>query len=106
MQFKSQSKVSYMTLGKDTFTDNNGKEVPYDFTKVHIQTDLADDVEAIGKPYIEYKWGLSDNYHEFVRKYGKIGSFEAEITWQNISTGKSSKLVVVDVKPIQTQAKA
>lgn len=106
MQFKTQSKISYMTLGHDVFTNDEGKEVPYDFTKAHIQTPLADDIEGFGAPYIVYKWGTHDNYNNFVSKYGKIGSFDAEVTWQNQSTGTSSKLVVIDIKPVQTQAKA
>lgn len=108
MQFKSLSKVSFMTPSVGVFINEDKKEIPYDSTKVHIQTALSEGSEGFGTPYVEYKWGLSDNYHDFVKKYGELGEFQGEITWQNVSTGKSSKLVVVDVKPVtapQTQPK-
>lgn len=112
MQFKSNTKISFMSLGDDTFKDDNGELIAYDFTKVHIKTDLAESENSFGSPYIEYKWGTSDNYREFIKKYGKLDEFAAEVTWENVASpnGKSSKLFVIDIKPIQaqqsTQAKA
>ena len=92
-----------MSLGDDSFKNDEGEEVAYDFTKVHIKTDLSASEDSFGSPYIEYKWGTSDNYREFVKKYGKPDGFDAEVTWENIASpnGKSSRLVVVDVKPLQ-----
>lgn len=102
MQFKSMTKVSFMALGDDTFKNDEGEVVAYDFTKVHIKTDMSENENSFGSPYIEYKWGTSDNYRYFVEKYGKPNEFDAEITWENVSSpnGKSSKLMVIDVKPL------
>ena len=109
MQFKTTTKVSFMALGDDTFKDDSGEMIAYDFAKVHIKTDLTDNENSFGSPYIEYKWGTSDNYREFTKKYGKPSEFDAEVTWENVASanGKSSKLFVIDIKPLnQPQAKA
>lgn len=107
MQFKSVTKVSFMQLGDDSFTNDDGESVDYDFTKVHIKTDLAENENSFGSPYIEYKWGTSDNYRNFVKKYGTPSEFDAEVTWENIASanGKSSRLMVIDIKPVQQPPK-
>ena len=102
MQFKSQSKVAAMKPSKGFIEESNQA---YDSTKVYIETAFSTDTEGFGTPSIEYNWGTSDNYKEFVAKYGIKEPFNAEITWENQTTGKRSKLVVVDVRPVQSQAK-
>ncbi len=102
MQFKTQSIVKAMKPSKGTL--ENGR--PYDSTKVYIETEFSSDAEGFGSPSIEYNWGLSDNYHDFVQKHRINDSFNAEVTWENQTTGKTSKLVVLDVKPLQAQPKA
>lgn len=99
MQFKTQSIVKAMKPSKGTM--ENGRS--YDSTKVYIETEFSSDAEGFGNPSIEYNWGLSDNYHDFVQKHRIKEAFNAEVTWENQTTGKASKLVVLDVKPIQSQ---
>lgn len=98
MQFKSQAKVAAMKPSKGIIEESKQS---YDSTKVYIETEFSKGVDGFGKPSIEYNWGTSDNYHDFVVKYGIDKPFDAEITWENQTTGKTSKLVVVDVRPVQ-----
>ena len=97
MQFKSQAQVKAMKPSKGEM--ENGRK--YDSTKVYIETEFNSDAEGFGKPSIEYNWGLSDNYYEFVQNTGIREPFDAEITWENQTTGKNARLVVIDVKPIK-----
>lgn len=101
MQFKSQSRVSSIQPSKGEYEGR-----PYDSTKVFVETPLSADALGWGHVTVQYNWGLSDNYDAFMKKYGNDKPFDAEITWENISKGTTSKLVLLDVKPIQTQAKA
>ena len=103
MQFKSQAAVKAMKPSKGVIEES---KQAYDSTKVYIETQFSTGTEGFGSPSIEYNWGTSDNYHAFVSKYGIDKPFDAEITWENQTTGKTSKLVVIDVKPVQTQPKA
>lgn len=104
MQFKSVSRVTSMKPSKGEFEGR-----PYDSTKVFVETGVASDSEGFGYVTVSYNWGLSDNYHDFVRSTGINKPFDAEITWENIVAGNGSKLVLVDLKPVtapQTQPKA
>lgn len=100
MQFKSQSKVAAMKPSKGIIEESKQS---YDSTKVYIETAFSSGTEGFGTPSIEYNWGTSDNYHEFVAKFGIKKPFDAEITWENQTTGKTSRLVVIDVKPLNVQ---
>lgn len=102
MQFKTQSVIKSMKPSKGTL--ENGR--PYDSTKVYIETEFSSDAEGWGNPSIQYNWGLSDNYHDFMRTYGINKEFVGEVTWENQTTGNNSKLVVIDVKPNPPQTKA
>lgn len=98
MQFKSQSVIKAMKPSKGVIEDTGR---PYDSTKVYIETQFSSDAEGWGNPSIQYNWGTSDNYHDFIRKYGIEKEFVGEVTWENQTTGNNSKLVVIDVKPSQ-----
>ena len=97
MQFKTQSIVKAMKPSKGVM--ENGRS--YDSTKVYIETEFSSDAEGWGNPSIQYNWGTSDNYHDFMRTYGITKEFTGEVTWENQTTGNNSKLVVIDVKPNQ-----
>lgn len=101
MQMKSITYVRSMYPSKGEL--DNGRE--YDSTKVHIDTPLTSSKEGFGIPSPQYNWGTSQNYRDFVAKYPQIlkdnKEFEAEITWENQTSGKSAVLVVVDIVPVQ-----
>ncbi|MFK3866864.1 hypothetical protein ACI2IV_00060 [Psychrobacter faecalis] len=98
MQFKTQSVIKAMKPSKGVIEDTGR---PYDSTKVYIETQFSSDAEGWGNPSIQYNWGTSDNYHDFMRTYGITKEFTGEVTWENQTTGNNSKLVVIDVKPNQ-----
>lgn len=100
MQMKSIATVRAMYPSKGTM--ENGKE--YDNTKVHIDTPLTGNKEGFGVPSPQMNWGTSQNYKDFTEKYPNIKqAFEAEITWENQTSGKTAVLVVVDIVPVQAQ---
>lgn len=100
MQFKTESVVTAMYPSQGTLENGNS----YDSTKVHIETDLSSDKEGFGKPSIQYNWGTSANYYDFIRKNPNIkDKFEAVITFENVTTGKTSSLKVIDIQPKQNK---
>lgn len=103
MQFKSIARVTAMKASKGTIEETKQS---FDSTKVYIETGMSDAIDAFGHATIAYNWGLSDNYHNFVKEYGINKPFDAEITFENITNGGTSKLVLVDLKPVQTDVKS
>lgn len=101
MQMQSVTMVRAMYPSKGTL--DNGRV--YDNTKVHIDTPLTDTKEGFGVPSPQYNWGTSQNYHDFVAKYPNIAKdnkeFEATITWELQTSGKSGAFAVVDIVPVQ-----
>lgn len=102
MQFKNEVTVTAMKPSKGEY---EGK--PYDSTRVYIKTGFDDNAEGFGKPSIEYKWGLSQNYYDFINKYNhltKLDEFQAIAMWENVVVGKSSQLLLLNIEPIEKKA--
>ena len=101
MQMQSVTIVRSMYPSAGTL--ENGRA--YDSTKVHIDTPLTDSKEGFGTPSPQYNWGTSQNYHDFVAKHPHIlkdnKEFEATITWELQTSGKTGSFAVVDIVPVQ-----
>lgn len=82
-------------------TMQDGK--PYDSTKIYVQTAMNDSVDTVGFAVTEYNWGDSNNFYK-IRDL--TYPFQADITIDLVTNGKSSKLVVLDVEPITKPTKA
>ncbi len=99
MQMQSITNVRAMYPSKGVLENGN----QYDSTKVHIDTPLKGAKEGFGVPSPQYNWGTSQNYHDFVKKYPQLlkdnKEFEATITWELQTTGKSGSFIVVDIVP-------
>lgn len=102
MQMQSVTFVRSMYPSKGVIESNG---MPFDNTKVHIDTPLTSNKEGFGIPSPQMNWGTSENYHTFIAKYPQIlkdnKEFEATITWENQTSGKTAVLVVVDIVPFQ-----
>lgn len=75
---------------------------PYDSTKIYVQTKMnSDGGEMVGFATTEYNWGLSDNFDKIsAHKF----PMQADVDMELVTSGKGSKIVVLDVNPIQVQA--
>jgi len=76
----------------------------YDSTKVYVQAMLDPTTgDGAGFATAEYPWGTSQNF-------AKIASlqypFKAEITLELVTTGKSSRHILMDLVPIANPSKA
>jgi len=78
--------------------------VKYDSTKFYIDTDLDDRTgNAKGKATTEYGMGTSDEY----TLYEKLPMpFKAMGTFSQVTTGKVTKIVLEELKPIAAAPKA
>ena len=100
MQFKSESVVTALYPSQGEL--DNG--TCYDSTKAHIETELSSTKEGFGKPSVQYNWGTSQNYRDFISRYPHIkDKFDAVITWENQTTGKNATLAVIDIQPKQAK---
>lgn len=91
MQFKTTMTV----LGaKSSKGDYQGK--PYDSTTVFYKADLQEGDNFAGEVGEQIKWGTSENFK-------KIKDLEfplnAEVTLEQVSNGKNSTLIILDLVP-------
>lgn len=91
MQFKS----TMVVLGaKSSKGEYQGK--PYDSTTIFYKADLQDGDNFVGEVGEFIKWGTSANFE-------KIKNLEfplvADVTMEQVSNGKSSMLVLLDLVP-------
>lgn len=70
----------------------------YDSTKVYVQTSMdLNNQDMVGFSTAEYTWGKSDNFEKIKDlKY----PFEAEIHFEVVTSGKSLKMIVLDIVPV------
>lgn len=89
-----------ITGAKASSGDFEGRS--YDSTKVYIQTRMnPDSGDMAGFATTEYNWGPSDNFKKIRdQKY----PFKALVEMDLVTSGKSSKMVVIDVQPISPKA--
>lgn len=92
MQFQSKVKV----LGASMFKDSVDGTA-YDFTKLFIEMPLDESTgRAKGFSSQEIRWGLSD---EFAKISHLPFPFEAEVTIELVTSGKSQKQRVISLVP-------
>ena len=71
---------------------------PYDSTKIYVQTRMDPTKGTmIGTVTEQYDWGLSTNFD--ILKNLKF-PIQANVEFEQASSGKSSKTIVMDVQPI------
>lgn len=98
MKFQTQVTVIGMKRSKGQL--ENGQL--YDSTKVYALTDLDDSKgDAKGQFGAEFNMGTSEEY----AKYSGLGfPFQASAEMEIIGNGKTSKTVMVSLKPVTTKA--
>lgn len=70
----------------------------YDSTKIYLQTKMnSEQGEMVGFATEEYNWGDSSNYAKLKDLDFPIS---AEVDLELVTSGKLSKMIVLDVKPI------
>lgn len=91
MQFKSQMVVMGAKSSKGDY-----QGVAYDKTIIYYKADLQDGDNFVGEIGEEIRWGTSANFE-------KIKNLEfplvADVTMEQVSNGKSSMLVLLDLVP-------
>lgn len=70
----------------------------YDSTKIYVQTRMnTDNGDMVGYATTEYNWGASTNFAKIRDlKY----PFKAVVDIEIMTSGKNSKMVIVDVQPL------
>lgn len=79
---------------------------PYDSTKIYVQTRMDPSKGTmVGTATEQYDWGLSDNFE--LLKNLKF-PLQANVDFEQVTSGKSSKTIVMDVQllPTPTPSKA
>ena len=99
MQFKQKVVVSGMKRSKGDFEGQ-----AFDSTKFYIETDLDDrSGNALGKATSEYAFGKSDEFEKY--KHLQF-PFEAEATLELMTTGKVTKVALLDLAPVAVKKAA
>lgn len=76
---------------------------PYDSTNIFYQAELQQGDDFVGQVGESIKWGTSENFEKIK---GLKYPFSATATMQQVSNGKTSTTVLLDLKPdSQAQAK-
>lgn len=91
-----------ITGAKSSLGEYEGRS--YDSTKIYVQTKMNDQSgEMVGFATSEYAWGSSAN---FTKLKDLDFPLKAKVNFEIVTTGKNSKMVVVDVQPIIAQVKS
>lgn len=91
-------KATLTILGaKKSKGDFNGR--PYDSTILYQQVSLRQGEDFLGAATEEIKWGTSINFDR-LKAMDIQFPFNAEATLEQVTNGKASTLVIVDLKPI------
>ena len=98
-QFTQRVRISG-AIKKD-WTSEDGKR--FQSTRLYISTSLdSSKGDQFGQATAEYIWGEAANYDRI--PHHKDG-FEADVTFENVFNGKTQKMIVLDVKPVQSATK-
>lgn len=98
MEMKTQAKVTGAKFFNDVVEGTR-----YDTTKIFVETSMNDSAgTACGSATVEYQWGDSKNYRKIEPFIKQNGAFVAELTLDVVTNGKQQKVVVLDLKPLQT----
>ncbi len=76
--------------------DFNGR--PYDSTILYQEINLKDGEDFMGAASEEIKWGTSSNF-DHLKVSGIKFPFVAEVTLEQVTNGRNSTLVIVELKP-------
>lgn len=98
-QFTQRVRISG-AIKKD-WTSEDGKR--FQSTRLYISTSLdSSKGDQFGQAAAEYIWGDASNYDRIPHPKG---GFEADVTFENVFNGKTQKMIVLDVKPVQSTSK-
>ena len=90
-------KATIRVLGaKKSKGDFNGK--PYDNTVLFQELNLKQGEDFLGSASEEIKWGTSSNF-DHLKVSGIQFPFTADVTLEQVTNGRTSTLVIVDLKP-------
>lgn len=98
MQMQSDVVVTAYKASQGEF---NGK--PFDSTKVYIETGMLAGERSRGVIATEYTWGTSANY---ARIENIDPPFKAKAIMQQVSNGRDTKTILIDLIPEKASAKA
>lgn len=84
------------------YYNNTVDGVQYNFTKVFVMTDLADQ-SGIGAATVEYKWGTADN----IKKIEHLQfPFTAKVEMEIVTTGSRQNMIIHNITPVQVSKTA
>ena len=96
MRFNASIKVTGIKRSKGEMDG-----VKFDSTKIYVDTDLDDrSGNALGQATTEYAIGTSDEFEKFK---GLTFPFTADATFNQVTTGKVSKLVIESIVPAKAK---
>ncbi len=99
MKFKSQIIVIGAKASKGEM-----EGTPYDHTTIFTTTLLdAKNDDAMGVAGDSYRFGKSDNFQKLK---GIPCPFQAEAEFEIVTTGKTSRTIMLDLKPLPSSVKA
>lgn len=97
MEFTKRVTVTGMKASKGMM--ENGQA--YDSTKVYVTTQLdASKDQGAGSATVEYPFNLSDEFHKYKHLFVKGRSIEADVDFEQVTNGKTSKMIVHGVHPV------
>ena len=103
MQFNKVVTVTGMKPSKGVM--ENG--MAYDSTKVYVVTLLdASKDKGCGSATVEYNFGLSDEYSKFKHLFIDGRSIQADVDFEQVTNGKTSKTIINGMKPVSATTKA
>lgn len=95
MQFKSRLKITAAKRFNDTIDGTH-----HDTTTVFYEVNMPDNDDHIGSVVEPIKWGTSANLTKLKDMLkGVKPPFYAECTLEQVSTGKRSTLILIDLVP-------
>lgn len=96
-----QMKIQAQVMGAKKFSGQiDGKN--FDYCRIIVVTPMdSTQGNAVGMSANEYDFGPSSNYNRFQQQQFP---FEAELTIELVTNGKTQKLKVVDLKAINNKA--
>ena len=98
MQFESNVTVTAFKASKG---EMNGKL--YDSTKVYIETTMSAGERSKGSISAEYTWGFASNY-DLIEQLDP--PFKAKAVFQQVSNGRDTKTILINLIPEKSPVKA
>jgi len=103
MKFTNRVTVTGMKPSKGMM--ENGQA--YDSTKVYVMTELdASKDKGAGSATVEYPFNLSDEFPKFKHLFIDGRSIQADVDFEQVTNGKTSKMIIHGIKPVSTGSAA